>query len=306
MEQLNYHHLRLFWEVAKADSITAACRQLNLAQPTVSAQLQVLERTLNCELFSRRGRNLKLTPTGERVMRRADEIFELGRELLHTINVDDDRVSTGCVRLYVGLANSLPKLLVYRLLSPAFDAPKDGEDRVHLVCVHGGHQELLSRLAAGELDMILTDAPVGGTSRVRAYNHHLGSCTTSIFASKNVSKEYKDQFPFSLHGAPFLMPSVGSALRRNMDNWFTACDMSPHIIGEFDDNALVKAIAQSGRGLFATPTVEAQGVLKHYSNVELLGEVPDMVLSYYVVSAERRVRHPAAVAILEHARNLVF
>ena len=67
--------------------------------------------------------------------------------------------------------------------------------------------------------MILTDAPVGGTSRVRAYNHHLGSCTTSIFASKNVSKEYKDQFPFSLHGAPFLMPSVGSALRRNMDNW---------------------------------------------------------------------------------------
>ena len=81
MEWLNYHHLLLFWTAARAGSIARACEQLKLAQPTISGQIRALEESLGEKLFTRSGRGLALTETGQVAYRYADEIFSLGREL---------------------------------------------------------------------------------------------------------------------------------------------------------------------------------------------------------------------------------
>ena len=81
MNGLNYHHLLYFWRVAREGSISRACEQLHVAQPTISNQLRKLEKSIGDPLFKRVGRNLVLTETGELVLRYADEIFSLGQEL---------------------------------------------------------------------------------------------------------------------------------------------------------------------------------------------------------------------------------
>lgn len=127
MDWLNYHHLLYFWVVAREGSIVRACEQLHLAQPTISAQLQKLERALGAKLFERTGRSLQLTETGQTVYRYADEIFSLGRELTDVLK---RRPVGQPLRFTVGVPDVLPKLVVYRLLRPAFELPEP----VRVVC----------------------------------------------------------------------------------------------------------------------------------------------------------------------------
>ncbi len=247
MQWLNYHHLLYFWVVAKEGTIAAACKELNLAQPTISAQLRALERSLGEKLFTRVGRNLALTETGRVVYRYADEIFSLGRDLLDTVQ---GRPTGRPLRFNVGVADVLPKLVAYRLLEPALHLP----EQVQLVCHEGSPPELLTRLAVYELDLVLSDSPIGPDVKVRAYNHLLGVCCVSIFVTKELASKYRRRFPKALDGAPFIIPTANTALRRAMEHWFDFEDIRPSVFGEFEDSALLKVFGQAGVGLFAAPT----------------------------------------------------
>jgi LysR family transcriptional activator of nhaA len=211
MQWLNYHHLLYFWVVAKEGTIAAACKELNLAQPTISAQLRSLERSLGEKLFTRVGRNLALTETGRVVYRYADEIFSLGRDLLDTVQ---GRPTDRPLRFNVGVADVLPKLVAYRLLEPALHLP----EQVQLVCHDGSPPELLTRLAVYELDLVLSDSPIGPDVKVRAFNHLLGECGVSIFGTKDLATKYRRRFPKSLDGAPFIVPTANTALRRAIEH----------------------------------------------------------------------------------------
>lgn len=304
-QKLNYHHLRLFWEVAKAGTITAACKNLNLAQPTVSAQLQVFEQTLGCSLFIRRGRSLKLTPTGENVLRRADEIFELGKDLVSSLKNPNAISNSGISRIYVGITSSFPKLLAYRLLSPAFvqNSATDPE-RTHLIIRTGSHASLLTMIAAGDLDMILTDSPVEPSSRIRAFNHELGQTTMSIMCSKSLYPKLSENFPYSLNGAPCLYHTVGTNMRRNFDLWVNAHGITPVCLAEMDDTSLIHAGAQWGERVFAVPSLETHVLMQRYSNIKLLDEIKDIQLHYYAITGDRRISNPAVAELLGHARKI--
>lgn len=298
MEWLNYHHLLYFWMVAREGSIAQASKQLLLAQPTITGQIRALENTLGQKLFTRSGRNLVLTEVGRLVYRYANEIFSLGRELTDVLK---GRPAGRPVRLVVGVCDGLPKLIAYRLLQPALTLPEP----VQLICHEDHPERLLAELATSGLDLVLMDAPASPLVRVRAFSHLLGGCGVSFFGTSPLAARYRKNFPASLDGAPFLLPSEDSTLRRSLEQWFEAQRIRPQVVGEFQDSALLKAFGEAGVGVFTAPTVTEKEVQRHYG-VSLLGRTESVTERFYAISVERRIKHPAVVAIAEAARQTLF
>jgi len=298
MEWLNYHHLFYFWTVIREGSLTAASARLNLAPSTVSAQLSRLEEVLGGKLLQRSGRNLEPTELGRLVFRYADEIFALGREMLDTIH---GRPVAGPLSLKVGVVDALPKFIVRRLLEPALQLP----ERVKLVCLENKEDALLAGLAMHSLDVVLSDAPLRPGLNVKAYSHLLGECGITFFAVKKLAGSLRENFPQSLHEAPILLPMDMTALRGGLERWFAALGVRPAIAGEFDDSALLNVFGQEGDGVFVAPTVIESEVLRQHL-VEIVGRTQAVKERYYAISAERMVKHPAVVAMLEAARHNLF
>lgn len=298
MEWLNYHHLLYFWMVAREGSVTRASSELRLAQPTISSQIRVLEESLGEKLFARQGRNLVLTDVGREVYRYADEIFSLGRELLDVVR---NRSTAHALRFSVGIADVLPKLVVYRILEPV----RRMAQPVHILGREGKPEPLLAELAIHKLDLVLTDAPVGGSTSVRAFNHLLGECGVTLFATPELATRYKRRFPASLDGAPMLWPAEGSALRRSLAQWFGSRDIRPNVVSEFEDGALLTAFGAAGAGIFPAASVIEREVRKQYG-VQIVGRIEDVRERFYAVSYERRLKHPAVVEVCEAARETLF
>ena len=298
MDWLNYHHLLYFWTVAREGTIARAGEKLHLGQPAISTQLRRLEKSLGHKLFQKSGRKLELTEQGRMVYRYADEIFTLGRELLDTAQ---GRPVGGPLKLVVGIVEAMPKLIAKRLLEPALRLPEN----VRLICLEDSLERLLSELALHSVDIILSDAPVTSTMKVRAFNHILGESSVSILGTKELAKKYRRGFPGSLNGAPMLLPTRLSSLRRELDRWLDAKGIRPIIRAEFDDSALLKVFGQAGEGLFPAPTVIEAEVRQHYQ-VEVVGRIDSIREQFYAISGERKLKHPAVVAITETARQEVF
>lgn len=298
MQWINYHHLLYFWMVAKEGSIAAAAKRLHLSQPTISTQIRTLESNLGVELFDRSGRRLELTETGRLAYRYAEEIFSLGREMVDVLH---ERPTGKPLRMVVGVTYVVPKLIAYRLLAPALALDKG----VHVTCQEDKFDRLLGQLARHELDMVISDVPLGPAISVKAFNHLLGSCGVSFFAAPSLSPRLGPQFPACLDRAPFLLPMPGSSVRRELDRWFDKHDMRPEIVGEFDDSALLKVFGQSGVGLFAGPTAIEAEIIAQYG-VEVVGRTDEILERFYAITIERRLKHPGVVAISENARQSLF
>jgi LysR family transcriptional activator of nhaA len=298
MEWLNYHHLLYFWTVARTGGVSAASAELRLAQPTISGQLRMLEEHFGEKLFHRVGRRLELTDVGRLVYRYADEIFTLGRELTDAVR---GRPTGRPVRVAVGVDDQVPKLIAYRLMEPALKM----SDPVRLICHEDKTERLLADLAVHALDLVLTDAPLSPSIKVRAFSHLLGECGTTVFAAKGLVSRYRRGFPRSLDGAPFLMPSDNTALRRGLDQWFAQQDVRPVVVSEFDDSALLSAFGERGVGLFAAPTAIESEVRRQY-DVQSIGRIDHVRQRFYAISVERRLKHPAVVAISDAAKEKLF
>jgi len=295
MEWLNYHHLLYFWTAARLGSVTAACAELHLAQPTVSAQIHALEESLGGRLFSRSGRNLVLTDLGRTVYRYADEIFGLGRQLLDAVH---GRGDAHALQFTVGVADVMPKAVAYRILAPALSLPQ----QVRIVCREDKPDRLLAELAVQNLDVVLLDTPMPPTVRARAFSHLLGECGVTFFGAKPLALAHRKNFPKSLSGAPVLLPTDNTALRRSLDEWFERIGVRPRIVSEFEDSALLKAFGEQGLGLFPAPSAIEDEVHGKYG-VESVGTADGVRERFYAISPERRIKHPAVVAISNAARS---
>jgi LysR family transcriptional activator of nhaA len=298
MEWLNYHHLRYFWASVREGSVTRASQRLHISQPAVSAQIRALEQALGEKLLDRSGRHLAPTETGRLVYGYAEEIFGLGTELMETVKW---RGKGRTIRLVVGVADVLPKPIVRRLLEPALHL---GE-RVRIICREDRPvEEFMGELGLHGLDVLLADAPVGPRG-VRAFSHLLGECGTTFFGTAEFARRCRRAFPRSLHGVPCLLPGPNSMLRRSLDHWFHAKKIRPAIIGEFDDSALMNIFGQDGLGVFPGPTAIEADIERLYG-VQIVGKVRAVPQRFYAISVERRLRHPAVVAICEGARKRLF
>lgn len=295
MNWVNYHHLMYFWTVAREGTIARASEKLHLGQPAISTQLKQLETALGVKLFQKSGRKLEMTEMGQTVYRYADEIFSLGGEMLDTIR---GRPTGKPIRFAVGIVDSVPKMIAKSLLEPALKMPEP----LQLICVENTLEKLLSELALHNLDLVISESPLTGAMRIRAFNHQLGESSIAIFGVKGLARKCRANFPQSLDGAPLLLPHGTSPLRRAIDTWLDTENLKPVIRAEFDDSALLKVFGQAGEGLFPAPFVVRDEICRQYE-VEVIGEIPAIRERYFAISAERRLKHPAVLAISQSAKT---
>lgn len=298
MEWLNYHHLHYFWTVAHEGSIAAASRKLGVGRPSISMQLKVLEGFVGAPLFTRRGRHLRLTESGEMVLTYADDIFQTGRELVDAVR---GRSTGKPKRFRIGIADVMAKMVAFELLLPALD---EGADTV-LECHEDEPNRLFADLAVSKLDLVLSDIPLAPGIDVRAYNHVMGESSTTLFAAPDLHARLGSDFPRSLNGAPFLMPSQAAAIRRSLELWLGQEGVRPKTVAEFEDGALMKVFGEAGRGVFPGPTIVRDHICKNY-NVCIVGELKTVRERFYAISPERKIRHPGVARIVESAKSGIF
>ncbi len=294
MDWLNYHHLRYFWTVAKEGSVKQAAARLHVSQPSVSEQVRELEDALGEKLFRREGRGLVLTDAGRIACGYAEDIFALGRELVNAVK---QRPTAKTLSLYVGVADSFPKLMTNEILKPVFALPQN----MHVICREGKLEDLLTQLEAHRLDIVLADEPASSATSFKAFNHPLGDSGTTVCAAKAMAARLKRHFPKSLHDAPALLPSENTALRRALEAWFRRVEIRPRVVAEFEDLALMKVMAAEGRGFIAVPSVAADDALEHYG-FQAVGVAEQCRVQFHAITAERRIVHPGVAAVTGKAK----
>jgi LysR family transcriptional regulator, transcriptional activator of nhaA len=296
VENLNYKHLRYFWMVAKTGSIVRASEQLYCSPQSISGQLGELENNLGIQLFKKVGRGLALTDMGRRVFSYADEIFALGGELLE---VTQQKTFVKSVPFRIGISDSVAKSIAYRVIQPilALDQP------IRLICREGKLASLLSEMSVNQLDLVIADRPMPTNINVRAHNHLLGESNLAIFGTQHLIDTYINNkqalaFPYHLQGAPFLLPGEDFTFQQKLVDYFESKKIYPRIVGEFDDGALLKSFGQAGAGFFAASAAISDYICQQYQ-VQQVGLVDKITEQLYAITTERRLTHPAILAIVE-------
>lgn len=295
MKWLNHNHLYYFWMVAREGGVVRASEELMVSQPTISSQLKDLEKSLGHRLFDRVGRRLVLTEAGRIAFNYASEMFSLSQELQNAL---EHRPAGRPLRLAVGVLDVIPKPVVRRLLEPATKL----EPSIRLVCREDKADRLLADLAARRTDLVLSDSPIGTAVQMEGYNHLLAESGVSFFAAPELASKLRRGFPKSLDGAPMLLPTDHTAVRRSLNFWLDAKRIHPVVAGEFDDSELMFWFGQSGHGVFPAPTMMGTSILKELG-MKLVGKTDDIRERFYAISLEENPKHPAVVAVCEAAKR---
>lgn len=292
---LNYKQLHHFWNVARAGGIVRASERSGLAPQTLSGQIAALEASLGITLFRRQGRGLALTETGQMVLGYAEEIFRVGSELEEALA---NRAAGRVTPFRVGIADVVPKAIAWLLLAPAMQLPEP----LRIVCREDKLERLLGELAIHKLDVVLADSPLPANMDVRGYSHRLAESAVCLFAAPAIAERLTGGFPACLDRMPMLLPGGDAALRRPLLRWFEAQRIAPRIVGDFDDSALMKSFGEAGVGIFPAPALIADQVCRQYG-VRRVGEATGVTESFYAISVERRLTHPATLAIGKAAQS---
>lgn len=296
---MNFKHLYYFWVTAKSGGVMRAGEQLHTTPQTLSGQIHLLEDWLGRKLFKKSGRSLELTEYGRLALGYADQIFTLGNELETAVR--QAHGGTQVLEFRVGVADSVNKSVAYRLLEPALSLATP----VRMVCSEGKFADLLSQLALNRLDLVIADAPMSRRINVRAFNHALGRSSMSFLCTPQVAAQLTGPFPACLNGAPLLIQGTQASVRAQLEAWLTRHNITPRIIGEFDDGALMTAFGREGRGVFIVPRVMEQETMDQCA-VQCVGRSEELLEEFYAVSVERRISHPCVLAITDAARGQLF
>lgn len=286
----NYRHLYYFWVVAKEGSMSRAAERLNIATQTISAQVHELEKSLGYLLFKPAGRGIILTDSGLVALEIADQIFSIGEKLPEAIR---DAAKTPKTKIIVGISDSLPKFVARQLLEPVLKH-KD----VQLIAHEGEFDKLLADLVLHRIDIILADRPAINNKNINVYSEELAKTSIAWYSPKQFLKIAKNNFPDCLSELPILLPTSHSIVRLLMDQWFNKLGITPNIIGEFQDSALLKTFAASGMGVFPAGKL-IENDLKETYGIELIGHCNDIFEYFYAIRSEKKIQHPLVQAIIE-------
>lgn len=291
---VNLKHLRYFAEAARRGSVTAAARAMFVTPQTVSGQIQELENSIGQPLFDRVGKRLMLTSAGETALDYATTIFALGDELSAVLR---EQARPRLMTLRVGVTDSVPKLLTIATLAPVIDRHRDG---VELVCHEGAYAELLGRVGAGQLDMVLADTPASPALARSLHVLLLEEDGISFLAAPPIVAQLRGRFPRNLHDMPMLVDSH-SMLSGALDAWFARHEVRPRIVGRIEDSALLKGFAHGGLGIAAVPARIERDVVRQYE-LKVIGRTDEVRQPLYLIRARGRRAHPL-VAEIESARR---
>jgi LysR family transcriptional activator of nhaA len=286
----NLNHLLYFWAVGQTGSVTGASKRLGVSQSSVSEQVRILETRLKAKLLERTSRGVVLTPSGEIVMRYVQQVVVLCSDMFRALP-DAGRVEIP--PLVVGCADYVPKVVVRALLQPIF-----GQSiKSRVICREWRFEQMLMDLTMHRLDLLVADASQEQSgSGIRWFD--AGSSPLSFYAVPELARKYRATFPQSLAEAPLLVPAEGAALRATLDRWFAARGVTPNVIVEAEDRALLHHFAEIGMGLTPVASVTAAEVSRQFNLVKV-GELKQVSERYYIAIAPGRDEHPLVASLLE-------
>ena len=289
LNALNFRHLLYFWAVAKEGSLRRASEVLHVSQPSISAQLKQLEESLGAPLFTRTTRTLVLTDTGQTVLQYAEEIFSLGRELLTSVHQEPGQRP---LRLHVGVADSVPKIIVRQQLTPVFKLGRS----VRVIVREGSLEELITQLAGHKLDVVLADEPSTSALRAKTFNQRVSTSDVVICAAPLLAKRLAKDFPRSLEGAPAILPVTEMSLRRQLEHWFESRRVQPRVVAEVEDTALLTDLGAQGLGFVPVYSAVLDEIARS-SRLQTMGIAKGLRMEIFAITAQRRLQHPGVVAM---------
>ena len=290
MQIVNYHHLYYFLNIAHEGSISNASKKLRLGQPTLSIQLKSLEESLGISLFERKKKKLILTEEGEMILKYADEIFAIGDEMQAAIR---DRTFKKRSHLHIGVLESLPKRLIYQLVSFARKSRN-----CSTTVLEGDGDYLLRELSANRIDLLLTNYTPTVKMTEQFNSKLLASVPISIFGTGKF-RNLKSNFPQSLNNQPFILPTLHSKLRHDLGHYFRANGISVDIIVETQDTSVQKLLATEGMGLTPLPDFAGKELVDEKKLVKL-GTLPQVNEDYWLISSIRKILNPLVIEIMEN------
>lgn len=285
MAVLNYHHLRLFREVAHEGNLTRAAHNLNLSQSALSTQIRQLEARLGHDLFTRTGRKLDLTEAGRIALDHADRIFATGDELLASLHERGNPDQP----LRIGALSTLSRNFQLQFLRPVL---ADGS--VDIVLTSGSAAVLLDALAALDLDVVLTTEPPHRDTYAGLVAHRIAEQPVGLYGT--AARLSHGSLAATLSAEPVILPTE-SSIRTGFDALVARLGVTPRIVAEVDDMAMVRLLTREGTGLALAPAValadELQGGLLQSAPFDL-----DIVESFYAITLPRHFPHPFLARLL--------
>jgi LysR family transcriptional activator of nhaA len=290
---VNFKHLYYFWMTANTGGVLRASALLHITPQTLSSQIKRLEERLGRRLFERDGRTVRLTEAGKVAVGYAAQIFELGHRL--EASLKGGTSSSPPAEFRVGIDQSMPTPIAWRLLEPAAASTR-------IVGRTGDLATLLAELDMRNLDLVLANAPAPAGANEHAVNHRLGSSSLAMFAARSVRETATAPFPQCLEGMPLLMPGPESPVGDGLQKWLRHKQVSPRIVGEFNDWALMISFGEGGRGVFAAPDVLEEDLSRQY-DLRPIGLVDDLALEFYAISNANGDCNAWIAQIVKAARN---
>ncbi len=286
MAELNYHHLRYFWTIAHERHLTRAAERLHVSPSALSIQLRQLEERLGHALFERRGRTLELTEAGRIALQHADAIFAAGAELVSTLKGRPRSANPRLPPLRVGSVATLSRNFQLHWLRPLL-----ARGDLQVVLHSGTLRELLAQLGAHQLDVVLANEAVPRDRTAGWHSTLIAQQPVSLISAKPRGRAKPFVFPDDLQDAELLLPGAQGAVRAAFDRLLQAAGVVPRVLAEVDDMAMLRLLARETGALALVPPVVVADELQSGKLVERCS-IPQLVESFYAITAERRFPHP--------------
>ena len=289
MTWLNYHHLYYFWITANEGSISNASRKLRVGQPTISTQIRTLEESLNQILFNRKSRGLHLTEAGKVVLDYANQIFSLGNELLEVVK---DETFSKRAHIHIGALDGVPKSLIQSVIHSA--------QRIApclITVIEGKGDFLFMELLAHRIDLVVSNfAPTIGNSK-QYFSRLLEKIPITIFSTKKF-QSLKRKFPKSLQDQPFIMPTLDSKLRHDLNHYFQSNKITVDVVIETQDTSIQKLLGNEGMGLVPLPDFAGKDLVKEGKLIKI-GSLQGVTEDFWLVSSPRKFSNPIAETLMK-------
>lgn len=284
MADLNFHHLRYFWAVAKDGNLTRTAARLRVSQSAMSAQIRQLEDQIGEPLFRREARRLVLTEAGHIALGYAETIFATGRELVATVRAGRRREEV----LRIGAVSILSRNFVKSFVRPLLDEPS-----ITLRLVSGSTPDLLARLVDHELDLVLANRPARREQGQPWRSRRVAKQAVSIVGRRRARFRYPDD----LGTVPMILPGPDSAVRGEFDALCEQLGVKVSIVAEVDDMATMRLLVRDTGAVALLPTVVVRDELRSGVLAELC-VVPDLLETFHAITVDRQFQHPLIKVLL--------
>lgn len=276
---LNYHHLRYFQKVALDGNLTRAAERLNVSQSALSIQIKQLEERLGHALFDRTGKRMILTEAGRIALDHANKIFAAGDDLLKTL----EQRTLSNTPLRIGALSTLSRNFQIRFLEPLL-----AENSSRIVLRSGDLETLYRELSLLTIDVVLTTEPPALHADPGLKAHLIERQPVGLIGKP--AYVAKKNLRNMLETVPLIVPT-DNPIRAGLARLATRLGVTPNVVAEVDDMAMVRLLARAGAGVALAPTVVLADEIKSKIVVRAPHDLGIME-EFYAVTTERLFPHP--------------